>query len=189
MIAAIIVATLSVAIAEADVFGGANVRATFTGWLQPKTLPRTEQAPVALHLKGSLRTVDGGTPPQLERLTIAINRFGRVSTEGLPACQRRTLYARSTKEALARCRGSLVGTGRFRAFIAIPTQAPFPANGRVLAFFSREHGRRVILAHIYGRDPVPTANVLTLRFQRSDSPKYDTAMSLLMPDVGEDWGH
>jgi hypothetical protein len=177
------------AAAQADVFGGAKVRATFSGWLQPRSLPRDGEAPVALHLKGTLRTTDGATLPQLRRMTIAINRFGRVSTDGLPACRQRRLAARTTREALAACRDSLVGGGRFSAFIAIPAQAPFPARGRLLAFFSRQQGRRVILAHIYGREPLPTTTVLTLRFQRSESRAYETAMSLTMPQVGEDWGH
>jgi hypothetical protein len=186
---AVATAALAASIAQADVFGGANVRASFSGWLQPRSLPRSEEAPIALHLKGRLWTTDGKPPPQLRRLTIAINRFGRVSTHGLPACRKGSITARSTAEALARCRGSLVGSGAFNAHIVIPSQAPFPARGRMLAFFSREDGRRVILAHIFGRDPVPTSNVLTLRFQRSQPGAFDTTMSLELPNVGEDWGH
>jgi hypothetical protein len=186
---AVALAALGAAVAQAAVFGGANVRATFSGWLQPRSLPRSEEAPVALHLKGRLWTTDGRPPPQLRRLTIAINRFGRVSTQGLPACHRRSILARSTAQALAACRDSLVGAGKFSAHIAIPSQAPFPARGRVLAFLSRQDGRRVILAHIFGRDPVPTSNVLTLRFQRSDPGAFDTTMALVLPNVGEDWGH
>jgi hypothetical protein len=186
---AIAIAALAASVAHADVFGGANVRATFSGWLQPRSLPRNEDAPIALHLKGRLWTTDGRPPPQLRRLTIAINRFGRVSTHGLPACRKGSIAARSTAQALAVCRDSLVGSGAFSAHIAIPSQAPFPARGRMLAFFSRQDGRRVILAHIFGRDPVPTSNVLTLRFQRSEPGAFDTTMSLELPNVGEDWGH
>ncbi|HEX6228941.1 MAG TPA: hypothetical protein VFZ41_05700 [Solirubrobacterales bacterium] len=182
-------AMLAASVADADVFGGANVRATFKGRLEPRSLPRSEPAPVALHLKGRLWTTDGKPPPQLRRLTIAINRFGNVSTRGLRACRRGAIDARTSAAALAACRDSVVGSGRFSAHIAIPSQAPFPARGRMLAFFSRQKGRRVILAHIFGREPVPTSNVLTLRFQRSAPGAFDTTMSLLLPNVGEDWGH
>lgn len=174
-------------VADAAVFGGANVRATFRGWLEPRALPRSEDAPVALHLRGSLRTSDGKAPPPLRSMTIEINRHGRVSNRGLPICRRGSVLARTTREALRACRDSLVGEGRFRAHVAIPTQAPFPARGRVLAFNSRRRGRPAILAHVFGRDPVPTSSVMTLRIRRGDGA-FGTALTMTLPNVGDDWG-
>ena len=174
--------------APADEFGGANLRATFNGWITPRALPRDAPRPIALHLRGRLRTTDGRLPPALRRMTISINRHGRVSTAGLPTCPRHALEARRTARVLQRCRGALLGTGRFDAHIEIPTQAPFPARGRVTAFNGMEGGRRVIHAHIFGRKPVPTVQVLTLRFQRAAGP-YGTELSVDMPNVGDEWGH
>lgn len=188
-LAALASVTLGTAIAHADVIGGANVRATFQGWITPQALPRDVPRPVALHLRGRLETTDGRLPPQLRRITISINRHGKVSTVGLPTCPKRAITASTTMQALARCRGALVGRGRFDAHIEIPTQAPFPARGRMVAFNAMQEGRPVILAHIFGTRPVPTSQVLTLHFGRPERGTYGTRMSVTMPQVAEDWGH
>lgn len=183
------IALAGAAISQADVVGGANVRATFKGWITPKALPRTGAAPVALHLRGALRTSDGKQPPQLRRAVFALNSHGKVSTEGLPICRKTQLLATDSASALKACRKALIGTGRFNAHIVIPSQAPFPSRGRLLAFNARRHGHKVILAHIFGTDPVPTAQVLTLTYQRTRSGTFGTALTMRVPQVGEDWGH
>jgi hypothetical protein len=181
---------MAATIAQADVVGGANVRVTFNGWLTPRALPRTGLAPVKLHLKGRLWTSDGRSPPPLRRVVFAINRHGKVAMRGLPVCRKSAILSTSSAQALASCRKALVGSGRFNAHIEIPTQAPFPARGRMLAFHSKRHGRHVILAHIFGTDPVPTVRVLTLTFQRPKRRgRFGATMSLRLPELGEDWGH
>ena len=182
-------AALGATLAQADVIGGANVRATFKGWLTPRALPRAELVPVALNLRGTLGTTDGRLPPALRRVTIAINRNGKISTVGLPRCRRNAVLAATTAQALAKCRSALIGSGRFEAHIEIATQAPFPARGRMLAFNSVQQGRRVILAHIFGTEPVPTSQVLTLTFRRPTGRTFGTMMSVTMPTVADDWGH
>jgi hypothetical protein len=189
VLALVLAGLLATTIAQADVVGGANVRASFEGWLTPRALPRVGLAPVALHLKGRLWTTDGREPPQLDRVAIAINRYGNVSTAGLPLCRRRTIVAATTAQALAACRDALVGSGRFEAHIVLPDQAPFPAQGRLLAFNSMRHGRHVILAHIYGTRPVPIGQVLTMSFQRPGSGRFGTSLSVRMPTVHAEWGH
>jgi hypothetical protein len=174
---------------EADVAGGANVRVSFDGWLTPKALPRTELVPVSLHMEGSLRATDGGQLPQLRKVVFSINRHGRVSTHGLPACTRGKLLATTSAQALEACRGALVGDGRFNAFVAIPTQAPFPSHGRLLAFNARQNGRPVILAHVFGTEPIPTSQVLTLIYQPRGQGAFGTTMALEVPEFGDDWGH
>lgn len=177
------------AVARGDVVGGANVRATFDGWIEPRALPRDHAKPISLHVRGRLRTTDGRLPPQLRRVEISINRHGKVSTAGLPTCRRGALVASTSRDALRRCRGALVGSGRFTAHIEVPEQAPFPSVGRMLAFLGREDGRRVIYAHIYGVDPVPTSQLLTFRFKRPEGGAFGTRMVVELPKVGEDWGH
>lgn len=176
-------------IAHGDVVGGANVRVTFHGWLTPRELPRQLAAPVTLHVKGSLRMTDGGEPPALDRVRIEVNRHARISTAGLPVCRQGAIEASTSEQALETCRSSLVGTGSFRAHIKIPEQAPFPALGRMLAFNSISHGRRVILAHVFGVHPVPTGQVLTLAFQRPQRGTFGTVLSLRLPELAADWGH
>jgi hypothetical protein len=177
------------AAAHAEVFGGVNVRASFNGWITPHALPRRSVIPVSLHMAGALSATEGREPPQLQRLTIAINRNGRVSTAGLPTCRLDLIRSTTTKQALSACRPALVGTGTFTAHIGIPTEAPFPARGRMLAFNSVLHGKRVILAQIYGTEPVPTAQVLVLNFLHSGGGSFGTTLSVQMPTLTENWGY
>jgi hypothetical protein len=182
-------AILATGIAQAGIFGGANVRASFEGRLTPRALPRAGSVPVSLRMEGALISTNGHEPPQLQRLAIAINRHGTVSTHGLPVCRVGSIEATTTTQALGACREALVGTGRFTAHIAIPTQAPFPAHGRMLAFNSVLHGRRVILAHIYGTDPVPTSRVLVMTYQRRRPGTFGTVLSMQMPNLTVNWGY
>lgn len=175
--------------ARGDVVGGANVRVSFHGWLTPKELPRRVAAPVALHVKGSLRTTDRRNPPGLERVRIEINRHASISTAGLPRCRYGSIDASTSRRALAVCRRALVGTGTFKAHITIPEQAPFPARGRLLAFNAVLGGRHVILAHVFGRKPVPTGEVLVLSFERPQGGTFGAVLSLQLPEVAGDWGH
>ncbi len=182
-------AILATGIVQAGVFGGANVRASFEGRLTPHALPRAGSVPVALRMEGALISTNGREPPRLLRMAIAINRHGAVSTIGLPVCRVGSIEATTTRQALAACREALIGSGRFTAHIAIPTQAPFPAHGRMLAFNSVLHGRRVILAHIYGTDPVPTSRVLVMTYQRRSPGTFGTTLSMQMPNLAVNWGY
>ena len=144
--------------------------------------------PVALQMEGALISTDGQEPPQLQRLAIAINRHGTVSTIGLPVCPVRSIEATTTRAGAGRLPQALIGSGRFTAHIAIPTQAPFPADGKMLAFNSVLHGRRVILAHIYGTDPVPTSRVLVMTYQHPGPGAFGTILSMRMPNSGRQLG-
>ncbi len=189
VIALTLCAILGTGIAQAGIFSGANVRASFDGGLTPHVLPRTSSVPVSLQMEGSLTSTDGREPPRLRRMAIAINRYGRLSTAGLPVCPVRVIEATTTKQALAACREALVGSGRFTAHIAIPSQAPFPARGRMLVFNSVLHGRHVVLAHIYGTDPVPTSRVLVMTYQRPSPGTFGTTLSIRMPNLTVNWGY
>ena len=104
------------------------------------------------------------------RIAIAINRNGRFDTTGLPVCRLEDIQPSTTANALAACRGALVGEGHFSANVKLPEQSPFPSAGKVLAFNGRLHGKPAILAHIYGTQPAPTSTVLP--FLINDSPRH-----------------
>lgn len=174
---------------RAEVFAGPGVRASFRGWLTPQALPRTQTAPVALHMAGALQAIEDREPPELERVTISINHEGRLSTVGLPLCRLASIRASTTKQALAACRPALIGAGRFTAHIAIPSEAPFPARGKVVAFNSTLHGRPVILAQVYGTEPVPTSRILVMSILRRREGAFGTRLSVRMPNVAVDWGY
>lgn len=165
-----------------------NLRVAFDAQLLPHALPREREAPVTVQLAGAIRTTDGSTPPQLRQISIAINRNGRFDTRGLPVCRLHDIQPSTTVNALAACRGSVVGEGRFSANVKLPEQSPFPSAGKVIAFNGRLHGRPAILAHIYGTQPAPTSTVLPFLINDSRGT-YGTVLEASLPRATGDWGY
>jgi hypothetical protein len=140
-----------------------RVRVSFSGRIDPARLPRRGAAPIAVSVGGRVTTTDDGTPPQLRRIEIAINRNGHFDFAGLPVCRMTQIQPSTTAEAARACGRAKVGEGRFAADVVIPGQSPFPSRGKVVAFNGIDRGRRVILAHVYGSSPIPTSYTLPLR--------------------------
>jgi hypothetical protein len=151
------------ALAEAEVVQKGKVRINFDGSLAPKALPRTGSAPVRVSVGAKIAALAGTKPPQLKRISIAINSAGKFSPSSLPVCTVRDIQPSTTQNALAACGPSLVGTGTFAAKVLVGQQAAFPAGGKLYAFNGRYHGHPAILAHVYGTKPVPTS--FTLPFE------------------------
>jgi hypothetical protein len=150
-------------LAGAEVVQKAGVRVNFEGHLAPKALPRIGSAPVRVSVGAKIAPLKGSEPPQLRRISIAINSAGKFSPSSLPVCTMRDIQPSTTKNALGACGSSLVGTGTFAAKVLLPQQASFPAGGKLYAFNGRYHGHPAILAHVYGTKPVPTS--FTLPFE------------------------
>jgi hypothetical protein len=176
-----------VTLAQAEVTQRGDLRVSVDGEINPSSLPRQGGAPVAVTVGGHIATTDETAPPQLRRLTIAINRHGHLDPRGLPVCHLADIQPASTAEALRSCRGSRIGEGSFSANVAIPTQAPFPSRGKVIAFNGRRHGRPVILAHVYGVKPIPTSFTLPFQIERSQGTFATTLVASLPQTTGE-WG-
>jgi len=179
---------VSVAGSPADVTQQGTLRVAFGGHLSPTRLPRTGLAPVAVALSGDITTTDHSKPPQLSAITMAINRHGRLNPTGLPRCHYHQIQPASTGEARAACADALVGTGTFRANVALPDQSPFPSDGKVLAFNGVLHGHPVIYAHIYGTKPVPISQLITFRINRIEGT-YRVVLSAQLPQVAAEWGY
>ena len=168
------------AASASDVLQRGHVRVKVDGDLAPKALPRHGAAGVHVSLETEIAATDGGTPPQLRRIAIAINRNGHFEPRGLPICRLAAIQPSSNAGALAACRASLVGEGSFSADVKLPEQSPFPSVGRVLAFNGRLHGHPAILAHVFGTKPVPTS--FTLPFEiRPSRGTYGTVLSASVP--------
>lgn len=183
-----VVAAIAVSgLAGAETVQRDSLRVSFDGTLAPRQLPRARLAPVAVSLTGRIAATGAVEPPQLERITIAINGHGRLDSAGLPVCRYHEIQPASTKEARAACRGALVGTGVFSASVVLPEQSPFPSDGTVLAFNGVLHGRRVLFAHIYGNRPLPTSFTMPF-FLGHRSGTYGTVLKASLPKVGADWG-
>ena len=186
--ALVVAAALLAPLAVAETKEEHGVRVSVDGRLLPKKLPRHGTAPVAVSVSGHIGSKRSAEPPQLETLTIAINRHGHLFSRGLPRCRLGHIDPSTTREALDACRPALVGEGRFSANVRLPEQSPFPSSGKVLAFNGRMHGRPAIFAHIYGTDPVPTSYVLPF-FVKSSAGTFGTVLETSLPSVTGEWGY
>jgi len=165
-----------------------GVRVSVDGRLRPKKLPRHGSAPVSVSVSGRIGSKASAPPPQLEKLTIAINRHGHLTSRGLPRCRLGHIDPSTTRDALIACRDALVGEGSFSANVRLPEQSPFPSNGKVLAFNGKLRGRPAIFAHIYGTDPVPTSYVLPF-LVKSSRGTFGTILETSLPQVTGEWGY
>ena len=186
---ALVAALLGAGVAHGESVQQGRLRVDFNAGFAPHALPRDRPAPVRVSLDGSVATADGSRPPQLRRISIALNRYGRLTTRGLPTCAPGELESTSSATALRRCRGALVGRGRFGANIAFPDLAPFPVEGNVLAFNSRARGRPAILVHIYGSRPVTASLVLSFKISHRRRGAFGTVLSTRIPKVASDVGY
>jgi hypothetical protein len=163
--------------AAAEVVQHGTLRVAVQGDLSPKTLPRTGTAPVAVKVGGRVSTTDGAEPPQLQKLEIEINRHGRIETAGLPTCKAEAIQTASNGRTLAVCGPALVGEGTFTGTISLPGTAPFPFEGKLLVFNALEHGRPVLLGHIYSPHPFATSFVIAFQVRSERHGEYGTVLT------------
>jgi hypothetical protein len=184
--AALLLALLAILTAavssQAETAHSGALRVKFSGALNPSRLPRHGTRAVAVTIGGRVSTTDGSEPPQLRRIEIAINRFGRLDYHGLPTCRLEDIQPSTNAHALQECGRSKVGEGLFFANVAIPGQTPFPSRGKLIAFNGIEHGRPVIFAHVYGDQPVPTSYTLPLRITHRRGT-FSTILTAALPHV------
>jgi hypothetical protein len=182
-------ASIAVAAARAELIQQGNLRVSFDARLLPRELPRERRAPVSVSLGGSVTTSDGSSPPQLREMTVAVNRAGHVSVEGLPICRAPELQQTTTEAALERCGNALVGRGYFAANVDFPGAPLIPARGHLLAFNSRLQGRPAMLLHLYGSSPVRAAFVLPFRISHRRRGDFGTVFSTKIPELASDLGY
>jgi hypothetical protein len=175
-------------IASAEITQKGPLRVTFNGQLTPHALPRSGTAPVKVAVGAKISATDGQTPPQLRKITIAINRNGRFTPAGLPVCSLEQIQPSTTADALRACRSSLVGEGSFSAKVLLPQQAPFPSAGKVFAFNGSFRGKPAILAHVYGTQPIPTSYTIPFAIG-SAKGTFGTVLSASLPQVTSEWGY
>jgi hypothetical protein len=175
-------------LAAAEVTQEGNLRVSFTGGITPNALPRSGTAPVAVRFGGEIKSLDGGQPPQLRTISLAINRNGKFDFRGLPVCHYHQIHPASTREAIATCPDALIGKGTFGANVLLPEQSPFPSAGQVTAFNGVLHGHHVIFAHIFGTEPLPQSQVIVFKLGRT-SGALRTTLTGELPRVAAEWGN
>jgi hypothetical protein len=166
-----------------------NLRLAFNSSIVPKKLPRMVPAPVRMEVSGSIRTADGGRPPELRKIAIAFNRFGTVSTVGLPTCDSADLEQTTSKGALATCRDALVGHGHFRAYVTFPGQKAVAVVGEALAFNSTTKGKPSLLLHVYGSQPVQVTFVVPFAIRHVKSGTFGTVFTARIPKIAAQSGY
>jgi hypothetical protein len=159
-----------------------NVRVHFDANFAPQSLPRSRPAPVTIQIHGAIATTDGSHPPALRRLEIELNRSGRISTQGLPVCSSPLLQSTSSEQALARCGGAVVGRGHFKAVVDLGGEVP--AQGEIIAFNSRRHGRPALLLHFFVSVPVRLTLVVPLTIGHDTEGQFGTILRSRIPRLG-----
>lgn len=184
------IALLGAAVARGEVEADGNLRLGFDARFSPHSLPRDRDVPVTVDVSGTIRTTDGSPPPQLRRITVRVNRYGRMSARGLPTCEAGRLEQTTTEVAMARCRRALVGRGRFGATVGLPSAAPFPVKGEMRAFNGRARGKPAILLHIHGSNPIEATVVLTFEVKRlGGKGRFGTVLTTKIPRIASDLGY
>jgi hypothetical protein len=178
----------SAPLAHAELTERGDLFVTFKGGIDPNALPRTELAPIAVSVAGTVKTLSGQRPPALRMVRIEINRGGVLDSRGLPVCHYRDLVATSTRQAMEACGGALVGGGAFHARTAFPEQETFPTDGRILAFNGLYEGHEAILGHIHGGDPGPITRIVVFHIRRT-AGTFGTILTATLSDSLNHYGY
>jgi hypothetical protein len=179
---------LLAAIAGASVIQTGNLRVTVLAQVEPPKLPRKTPAPIAVFISGHVGTVDGSVPPQLQTMTVKVNRHGLLQSKGLPVCHLPEIQPGSTERALEDCSDALVGSGRFWASVVFPDQRPYPTRGRLLVFNGRVGGKPALFAHIFTTQPFASSFVVAFALKHIHEGPYGTELSASLPQALGDWG-
>jgi hypothetical protein len=179
---------LLAAAALATVVQQGTLRVSITTQIQPYKLPRADPAPIKVFIAGHIASTTGGVPPQLQRMTVLINRHGHLDSEDLPSCSISQLRPATTKQALGRCGAALVGSGHFWASVVLPDQPAYRTTGRLLTFNGTNHGQPALLAQIYTSQPFPSSFVVPFAVRRISRGPYGTELSAALPEALGSWG-
>lgn len=188
-LAALVLAFATAGLASAAVIQDGGLRITILSQIQPYKLPRHGTAPIAVFIGGHLKNAGGGIPPQLQEMTVKVNRHGLLQDKGLPECTISEIQPASTQRALERCGSSLLGSGQFWANIVLPGQDPYPTHGRILIFNGEQDGRPALLVQIYSSNPFNASFVIVFKISHIKKGPYGTQLKAEFPDALGDWGY
>jgi hypothetical protein len=153
LLSVLALALLIVGRADGERTGKDGVIVSLDGSISPSRLPRDRPVPISVSLSGSVHGSEGGSPPRLARIDVAFGAHGGLETGGLPSCPRARLRNATLSEALARCRGALVGRGTIAAEVPLNPTEPLLASAAALAFNGRSAGRPAVWLLAYSTSP------------------------------------
>lgn len=178
-----------VGLAQGESVQEGNLVVRFEGGISPHALPRSEPAPVTVTIDTTISTSDGADPPpQLRKITIGINREGKIFDRGLPTCRVRRIQPTTIRAARRICGGAIVGTGHVGVRVHLPNQPPFTFTGPMLVFNAeRSGGKRRLLAQVYGSRP-PSAFVLTFKILNQKGT-FGNLIRTSLPKPAQKWAY
>ncbi len=176
-------------LASATVIQQGNLRITVLSQVLPYKLPRVGTAPIAVFVSGHLDAPKGGIPPQLQRMTVEVNKHGLLQSKGLPTCPLKAIQPASTERALASCGDAVIGSGQFWAHIVLPDQGAYGTHGRLLIFNGKQGGRPVIFTHIFTANPFFSSFVIPFGIEKISKGAYGTRLTASLPEALGDWGY
>jgi hypothetical protein len=182
----LVLGLLAVAPAGAERSGSDGVIVSLDGEIRPDRLPRDHVAPVSLTLRGTIAVERGDELPKLDRIEVAFGARGGLDTTGLPVCPLARLRNATQRQALARCRGALVGRGAIDAEVRLNPTEPLEVHAGVLAFNGRSHGHPAVWVHAYSASP-PVSFVLPFHLTTVDDGAYGLLLSAPVSSVLGRW--
>jgi hypothetical protein len=180
LVLAALLSLSAIGLAQAETIQKGSVRIKLDGAITPTRLPRSTEAPVKVAVSTKITSANAKSPPQLTKLSIAINRYGHLDPTGLPICEVSDIQPSTTEKALEACPHSKVGEGHFSATVALSKKVAFPAAGKLVAFNGTYKGKPAILAHVYGTDPLPTSFTLPFVITHSKGT-FGTTLTATLP--------
>lgn len=179
----VLLVAISAASAWAELTQRGNLFIRFDGGITPKALPRDVLAPISVHIEGTVKVPPGETPPALRRIRIALNRAGKLSTQGLPICSRRAIAVGNSAEALSACGDALVGSGGIVGTTTVENQSPTTVRGDLLFFNSVVDGRPAILAHLFQTAPLPATRIIVFEIHHEPGTFGTVITAEITPEI------
>jgi hypothetical protein len=166
-----------------------GLRITALAQVKPYKLPRHTPAPIAVFVAGHLESAKGGIPPQLQGLTIEVNRHGLLQSRGLPTCPVARIQPATTSRAISVCGDALIGSGQFWANIVLPDQGAYRTEGQLSIFNGKSKGRPAVLAQIFTSHPFNSSFVIPFSIRHVSKGPYGTELHASLPQALGEWGY
>lgn len=190
LVAAALLTALAVGgVARAEVGQQGDTVVSFNGGISPHALPRKGTAPVAISIDSDFKSAIGADPPpQLQRISIAINRGGKVFDRGLPTCGVNRIQPATFRAAHRLCGGAIIGNGHVQVRVFLTNQAPFTFKGPLLVFHAEpKGGHKRFIAQVYGVKP-PSAFVLVFTMLKARGD-FGTVIETTLPEAARKWAY
>lgn len=167
-----------------------NLLIEIEGATSPKALPKSRMVPIGFHGSASVATTDGTHIPPALGTQLLVDKHIQLDTTGLPTCTLSQLEAAPPAQAMKNCGDALLGKGTSTAQVQFPEQAPFEAEGPLLAFNGPSTGGGAYggsgyneqLYYVYANVPVPTALIAVGKVSKATG-RYGYKISISIPKI------